>query len=212
MAHDKASTVIFENQDPFISSLTVLKLRWSPQSILPIQPANSYTVDIILREYNITSQEWKFTSLAKNVPNTGYIEVTVPEMAPAENYNDSVVPAVVQISVSKSSSDQLLQSRKRGLLRRIAVETIAILTKVLISIALPNDLETRLFCEVWGLTQSRKLAQQIAAELPPCPCTENDIESPGSRDTFTKEERVFAEGLQRVFHPDAKSCFRERNP
>ena len=117
MAHDRASNVVFENQDPLISSGTMVKLRWSPQSILPIQPADSYTVDIKLREYNNTSKTWKFTDIARDVPNTGYIEVAAPEMVPSENYNESVTPAVIQIGISETSSE--LQVVKRGFFSKL---------------------------------------------------------------------------------------------
>ena len=67
VVHDKATDVMLENQDPVISSGTLLKLRWSPESVLPVEPADSYTLDIILREYNNTSREWVFTDIARDI-------------------------------------------------------------------------------------------------------------------------------------------------
>ena len=54
VAHDEAAEVTLENELPLIEIGTMLKLRWSPESIVPILPADSYTVDIMLREYNNT--------------------------------------------------------------------------------------------------------------------------------------------------------------
>ena len=126
MVHDKATDVMLENQHPFISSGTPLKLRWSPQSVLPFEPANSFAVDIFLREYNHTSDEWVFTLIANGIPNTGYAEISAPDLGLPKSYNDSVTSAIIQIGVSETVSG--LQNRKRGLLSALlgkAIKTIA---------------------------------------------------------------------------------------
>ena len=205
MAHDEAAEVTLENELPLIESGTMLKLRWSPQSIVPILPADSYTVDIVLREYNNTLQKWVFVDIARNVPNTGYTEVAAPNMEAASDLPDSVAPAVIQIGVSN------IQFHKRSIFPDSVVDAIAFFTKVALRLALPNDKVLRAFCEAWGLTQSPDTVQQIAESLPPCPCTQSEIESTAGRSRFFKEEGLLAEGLQKVFHPDSDSCYRQRN-
>ena len=210
MVHDRASEVEFESKDPVISSGSALKLHWSPQDILPIEIAEGFTVDITLREYNSTSQEWMFTDIATDVPNTGYAEVVTPEFVSPENYNDSVTSGVIQIGVSKSTSE--VQNRKRSIfskilkgIRKVVKFTVKVLVKKLI-----KDFVFRLGCEAWGLFQSSDTTEQILADLPPCPCTVSEIRN--QRNTY-EEEGGFVGGLsRRIFHPGSSNCFRQRNP
>ena len=135
MANDKDSEINFENEDPVVSSGTMIKLRWSPESILPVEPADSYRVDITLREFNNTSQGWVFTDIAKDLQNTGYAEVS------PENYDDTVTSAVIQIGVSESTSE--VQTVKRGIfstfkaLKKILKFTVKVVKVVK---AIPVDL------------------------------------------------------------------------
>ena len=207
VVHDKASDVMLENQDPVISSGTLLKLRWSPESVLPVEPADSYTVDIILREYNNTSREWVFTDIARDIPNTGYVEISAPNFAMPNSFNDSVTSAIIQIGVSESMSE--LQSRKRGLFSAIgrAIKKIVKFTVMVVK-AIFIDPLLRAGCEIWELFQSRQSTQRTLASLPPCPCTDSEIRE--QRGIF--EEEDLGEGFRNFFHPGSSSCFRQRNP
>ena len=212
VVHDIASEVKLESQDPVISSGTVVKLRWSPQDILPMEAADSYTVDITLREYNRTSQEWMFTDIAKNVPNTGYAEVVSPNFVSPENYNDSITIALIQIGVSESTGE--LQNRsKRGFFSKIfravgkAIKKIVKFTVKVVKAVFVDPL-LRLGCEAWGFFQSSERTRQILASLPPCPCTVSEIRT--QRNVF--EEEDLGEGFRDFFHPGSSNCFRQRNP
>ena len=209
VVHDIASEVEFESKDPVISSGSVLKLHWSPQDVLPIEIAEGYTVDITLREYNSTSQEWVFTDIATDVPNTGYAEVVTPAFVSSENYNDSLTLAVIQIGVSKSTSE--VQNRKRSLLSNIlkGIGKVLKFTRRVVVKKLIKDILFRLGCEAWGLSQSRDTAEQILSTLPPCPCTEREILNQGNK----YEEGGFLSRLfLPFFHPGSDKCFRQRNP
>ena len=93
------------------------------------------------------------------------------------------------------------------------MDAIAFGTKVvLIRLLLPYEIELRAFCEVWGLTQSPDTIQQIAESLPPCPCTKMEIENTAGRSEFFKEKGILEEALQKVFHPDSESCYRQITP
>ena len=207
MVHNKASDVTLENQDPFISSGTILKLRWSPKCVLPVESADSYAVDIILREYNITSREWVFTDLAKDIPNTGYVEVVTPDFVSTKNYDDSFTSAIIQIGVSESNI--VAQNRTHGLfsksLRAIAKHTVII---YVVKVVLVDPL-LRQYCEDWASSQSREDALQTLAELPACPCTESEMRQ--ERETFETDSGVLKAILRQYFHPGSCSCFRQRN-
>ena len=167
---------------------TLLKLHWSPQNVLP---ADSYTVDIILREYNYTSREWVFTDIAKRVSSTGYIEVAVPNFISLSGYNNSATSALIQIRVNGFFSG--IQNDKHRWLP--IIKNIG--TMVL-------DFLLRAGCELWEQFQSRQSAQQTLVSLPPCPCTESEIRE--KRSVF--EEQSHASWN---FHPGSRACFRQRN-
>ena len=215
VVHDIASEVKFESKDPVISSGSVVKLRWSPQDILPIEIAEDYTVDITLREYNSTSQQWVFTDIATDVPNTGYAKVVTPTFVSSENYNDLVTSGVIQIGISKSTIEE--QNRKRSLSSKFILKaigkTVRKFTIKLVVIKLIKDVVFRLGCEAWTLSQSRDKTQQIMATLPTCPCTESEIrEKRGTYKDSKEDLGEFLDGLLRnFFHPGSSSCFRQRN-
>ena len=181
-------------------------LRWVPEAILPTETSDSYTLDITLREYDEKSAMWISTEIAKDKLNSGSIEITVPQRPP-KSENESAVPAVFQIAVSKSSTDMTHKHGLHSVIFKKVVRAITFVTRVVIAVLFPQtDVLRRLACEAWGLSQSRAAAEQIASELPPCPCTAAEAES--QRDTF-KEEPILS---LLIFYPNSDKCFRQRNP
>ena len=202
MPHDKTEEVNIEN-GTLITSGGLVKVHWSPESILPIEKSDSYNVDIMIRQYNDTSRKWTVTDIAKDVPNVGYMEVAIPEFDPPQTNDDSLFPAVIQVGVSESITDT--QRRKRGFFSDIAkavLRAVGHFTRALILVISPiTEVIGRAACELWGLTQSREEALQTLADLPPCPCT---VAAISGRD-FEEE------GISSVlFHPNSDRCFRER--
>ena len=185
MVHDEVSEATIKNKD-LMTSRTLLKLHWSPKNVLPNEPADSYTVDIILHEYNYTTQEWVLTNIATGVSNTGYIEVIVPDFVFPKGYNTSVLSAIIEIRKSKlfSGSQNCFLSE--------------LLTYMLQGC-----------CEAWGSFQSRESAEQILASLPPCPCTVSEIRK--QKSVFEEETGFGAEFFRNFFHPGSSSCFRQSN-
>ena len=215
MPHQTGFDVSFENIEPVISSKSVIKLRWLPESILPVEPADSYTVDISLREFNATLQEWHVTDIiATDLPNTGYAEVTAPEFNVTDNYNDTVSLVVVEVGVSEASINEV-QTRKRGIFskifkaikrvgKRIVKQTVRLVKTVAKAVySLTVGLFLRAGCEVWGSLEDDEIGQQILRELPPCPCTERQIRQ--QMNLFEEENTG-----QNFFHPGTSSCFRQR--
>ena len=202
VAHDKIEEVKIDN-DLVITNGTMLRLHWTPENILPIEKPDSYNVDIMIRQYNETTRKWTVTDIVKDVPNTGDIEVAVPQFDPPKSEEDSASPAVIQIGVSESTSES--QRRKRGFFSNIAkavIRAVGYLTRVVILVTYPAlELIRRAACELWGLTQSRDEALQTLSSLPACPCTVAAINGGDFEE----------EGITSVlFHPQSDKCFRER--
>lgn len=206
MTHDSAANVMVEN-DNIIEGGDMVKLRWSPESILPTEPSDSYTIDIFLRDYDQDRKQWNYTELAVDMPNSGYIEVATPEREPKSD-NDTGSPAVFEIRVSNSSTE--VQSRKRGFFSKIGRfirKAVKVITKVIVfAVKVVLEPFRRLACEGWGLIESRQRSMEILSQLPPCPCTVAEIDRPGSG--FERDDPR----ASKIFHPEADVCFRQRKP
>ena len=87
-----------------MESGTVVNVYWSPQSIFTLAEADSYTVDITLRELDMNTNKWNILStLASDLPNSGEATVTIPELESVEDYEDSLSPVVIEVGVSRVS-------------------------------------------------------------------------------------------------------------
>ena len=144
MPHDRAATIVVENNH-ILKSGDMVKLHWSPGSILPTEQRDSYTIDVVLRTYDEESRTWISTDLATNVPNSGYIEVLLPEQSPKSD-NESGVPTVFLVRVSEPSTET--QISKRGIFSKLIKNVIRAITFVTrVWLCLFYFLQLRLFVD-----------------------------------------------------------------
>ena len=118
MPHDRAATIVVENNH-ILKSGDMVKLHWSPDSILPTEEPDTYTIDVVLRTYDEVSRTWISTDLVTDVPNSGYMEVLLPERSPKSD-NESGVPTAFVVRVSEPSTET--QISKRGIFSKIKKE------------------------------------------------------------------------------------------
>ena len=226
----KAYEVYIANDDLLFSSGTPIKVYWSPQSILPLRLPESYSVDIELMELNVTSGVWNhLVTLGTDLDNNGYAEVMIPDIEAVDDFDSSVSPVVVRVSVSSASTSIIdNETSKRGTasdiltelgrkdLRTMKTSQVRYLKK------LARQVVQRLLCEAWGLSQPDNIGQEILARLPPCPRTAAGARAPNSG---FKEERLssliprrvrnifntttFDDKFRTFFHPNTSSCFRQ---
>jgi len=191
----KAYEVYIENDDLVFSSGTPIKVYWSPRTILPLEPPESYSVDIELMELNLTSGVWKrLVGLGTNLNNNGYAEVMIPNIKAVDDFDSSVSPVVVQVSVSSASTSVIdNETSKRGIvsnlltkLGRFALRTLKN-SPVRYLKKLARQAVQRFLCEAWGLLQPDNIGQEILDRLPPCPRT---AASARAQNSGFKEERV----------------------
>lgn len=205
MSHEKVASVTVEN-DNVIMNGDMVKLRWSPGSILPPELSDDYTIDVIIGEYIPAKGQWNYTKLATDMPDSGYMEIPAPERESRSN-NDTGSPAVFEIRVSNTNNEI---GRKRGLFSDIVRGVVKFVKAVTDIILLPVKIVLeplrRIACELWGDTQSRQRAQEILSMLPPCPCTAAEIARLGS--DFKKDNII----TTTIYHPAADVCYRQRNP
>ena len=228
----KAYEVYIENDDLLFSSGTPIKVYWSPQTILPLAPPESYSVDIELMELNVTSGVWKhLVGLGTNLDNNGYAEVMIPDIAAVDDFDSSVSPVVVQVSVSSASTSVIdNETSKRGILSNLLAKLGRFALRTLKNSAvrylrkLRWQAVQRFLCEAWGLLQPDSVAQEILDRLPPCPRT---AASARAQNSGFKEERISSlipvigrvqkffdttivdDKFREFFHPGTSSCFRQ---
>ena len=180
-------------------------VSWSPQLIIPFEDPNTYTVDIVLYEYDATSNIWKeLETLAADIPNTG--ERSVTAIADDSCLSDNSINAgVCQVAIKVAVGRALSDSSSAAKLERVGVWS------GMAYLALLNELRER--CEAWCESQPENIGQEILDRLPPCPPTmQRAIE-----DTRFEEERLssvidvtmYDIQWRRFFHEGATSCFRQ---
>ena len=225
----KAYEVYIENDDLFFTRGTPVKVYWSPQAILPVESPESYSVDIHLMELNLASERWQhLVTLGTDLTNNGSAEVRIPEIRVLEDFDNSVSPVVVQVSVSSASTSttndettkgqNLLRKLGRFALRTLKNSPVRYLKK------LPRQAAQRLLCETWSTLQPENIGQEILDRLPSCPSTLAGARAPNSG---FKEERlsssirvvgqvqkfldttIIDDKFREFFHPRTSSCFRQ---
>ena len=228
----KAYEVYIENDDLLFSRETPVKVYWSPQTILPVELPGSYSVDIHLMELNLTSGKWQhLVTLGTDLANNGSAEVRIPEIRVLDDFDSSVSPVVVQVSVSSASTSvtndettkrqigsNLLRKLGRFALRTLRNSAVRYLKK------LARQAAQRLLCEAWSILQPDNVGQEILDRLPSCPRTSA---SAITQNSGFKEERlsssirvvgkvqnffgttIIDDKFREFFHPGTSSCFRQ---
>lgn len=223
----KAYEVYIESGDElFFASGTSINVYWSPQTILPLGPPESYLVDIELMELNVTSGVWKcLVGLETDLDNNGFAEVKIPDINTVDDFSNSVSPVVVQVSVSSASTStprgimsNLLANLGRFSLRTLKTSPVRYLSK------LSRQAVQRSHCETWGRNEPDNIGQEILNRLPPCPPT---AASARAQNSGFKEERlaslipvvgrvqsffntaIIDDEFREFLHPMTSSCFQQ---
>ena len=228
----RAHEVYLANMDQLYLSNTEVNVQWSPESIFPMEPPNSYAVDIDLLELSIETGTWtRLTTLGTDLPNNGVATVRIPSIQTEDNRFESAISSIViQVSLSANSTNEG-RLIKRGifssLLRRLGQFGLATSRNSPMRFLrnLPSPVDQRNFCELWSALQPPNIGQTILNRLPPCPRRARDARRPNSG--FTEERfsshipivgtiqnylgtTLVDDAFRTFFHPDTASCFRQR--
>lgn len=187
----KSYDVYVANDDLVFSEGTMIKVRWSPVSIFPMELPDTYSVDIDLFEMNMATGIWnRLTSLASDLPNTGIADVVMPSVEEVETVEESLSPVVVRVSISDSTLNQ--DSKKRnvvsGIFRRLGQFALKTIRNAPVRYLkkLARQAVQRGLCELWGALEPDNTGQAILDRLPPCPRRIRDI----NRNSGFTEERL----------------------
>ena len=172
-------------------------MTWSPQFIIPFEDPSTYTVDIVLHEYDVIGNIWKeLETLATNVPNSGERSVTImADNNHLSNINTVVCQVAIQITVGRAASNM----GSIGIWSGRAY------------MALLSELRKR--CEAWCESQPANIGQEILDRLPPCPPTVQRAVEDSRFQEETLSSRIYAtmfdDQSRNFFHEGAASCFRQ---
>ena len=215
------------NTDLVVSSDTMVRVQWSPESILPMEAPDNYEVDIELLEINMETGFWnKITTLETGLPNNGTANVRIPSIQQEDVVESSISPVIIQVALNASST-----RTKRGIftnflnkLGRFALKTIKNSPMRFLK-KLARQAVQRALCEIWGALQPPNIGQEILNRLPPCPRRIRDARRPNSG--FTEERfsslvpivgtvqnylgtTLVDDAFRTFFHPGTANCFRQR--
>ena len=206
---ERAHSVRFSGQEIFLSSNTMLTIKWSPEQLVPESLLSTdITVDISLyiQQYSEGKFTWKVhSSLKGNIPNDGEEMLIVPSKKltcdyPIKSVNPfSVCPVAIKVSVSKSSN----------LPTSIGIWTgIAFLKSGFTS----SD-NLRQQCKVWSDSE-RMSTTPLLRTLSPCPPNQLianfDIEyEREDRSSIYHTSKDYEGTYMRFFHSNITVCYRQ---
>ena len=207
-----------------------MNVRWSPDSIFPMEAPDSYEIDIILLELSTETGTWtRLATLGTDLPNNGVATIRIPSFQ-REEYESSISPIVIQVSLSANSTSET-RLVKRGvlsnLLRRLGrfgLQTIRNSPMRFLR-KLARQAAQRVFCEAWSAAQPSNIGQEILNRLPPCPRRVTDARAPNSgfsEERFSSHIPIIGtiqgylgttlvdDSFRTFFHPGTASCFHQR--
>ena len=204
-----AHEVEIESDSLLLETGNKIKVRWTPESILPQFPPDDYTVDIRLYTVDPLTEVWREVYvLASGIQNNGTIDVTVPDVGDIimdGNSNrgqkdqppDPVFPLAVQVAASAHVVERRL---RRGTIANL-VQRIVPFAKWTFVAFFVIQVAGAAYCKWWNSQQPEGIGQQILDSVSTCPCTVGAA----SRDSqFTTDNPI----TQFIFH-FGSSCYRE---
>lgn len=172
---------------------TTSDLTWLPELVVPLLETNSYKVNAELYALEDGTDTWKkMATLASNVPNSGALTVTIPEL--------TCLACSVSIKISLSGAASPQASATEALISYFTRVMPGIWTPVgFYSKPSPNQYSQ---CSSWSSAQSQGVGRGLKDVVEPCPPTE----AMALLDHRFAIETEFVWGALRS---GASSCFRQ---
>ena len=177
MSFTRAYEVYIASTDLILLSDTMVQVQWSPESMLPMEAPENYSVDIELLEMNMESGSWrKMATLGADLPNNGIANVRIPNIQEEDTVESSISPVIIQVAVSDSSTGR---GAPTNLLGRFAQKTIRN-SPIRFLKKLARQAVQRALCELWCVLQPPNIGEEILNRFPPCPTRIRDARVPNS--------------------------------
>ena len=181
---ERGSVVDIETDTPLLNDGSSVRIKW-PRSTLRLSLESIDTVnglvDIKLYDRNLNSESQPFrelATLASNIPNTGEVDVVIPDLS------DVLSEGICQVSVRVEVKSNITGNNRQK------KQSIPKFVPVLIKTAIwagkfylaPSGINQKL-CQIWVKTQAPGIGKQIldlVSKEYPCPPTLRRAKTPNS--------------------------------
>ena len=200
---------------PLLRPDTTMTVRWSPENIirLPNLEPDEIMVSVLMYEVDLeTGSLSEMAILARNIPNDGSAELTLPRMTPQAG-EEQVCAVVVRVEATGLRDTEVTQPPTDPatapsvdpsvLLRLLVVTRIGPWGAV---VYYSTSAILRYLCEDWCASEPEGIGEEILARLPPCPPTVAQARN----DAVFIEDTGAGSFLSNIFHPGADTCFRQQ--
>ena len=216
---ERGSAVDIETDSPLLNNGSAVRIKW-PRSTLGLSLESIDTenglVDIKLYDRNLNSESQPFkelATLASNIPNTGEIDVVIPDLS--DVVSEGICQVSIRVEVRSSITGNNLQKKQR------ITKFVPILIKTAIwagTFYLAASGLNKILCQNWVNSQSPGIGEEILDLVSteyPCPPTLSRAKAPNSgfvpdakdSDNFIKKALVDLQ--RRFFHPGTAACYRQ---
>ena len=205
-----------------IDSRSHIEITWDPEDVLPLDDDPlAYTVDVHVYTYEYSQTFWRRRSSNTNLPNNGHAVLRQINFS----RNVKVVCIHVAAGASTSSSDNtanIIESLN-ALSDRLFTLQAGIWSGLLFSIKNVRSVGEKRArdirnlgldrdCSKWDEEQPRVLNDNVFADLPACPPTQDRAELPNSGLEEARYDSVLYDTdyhtqWMETFHPGATVCF-----
>lgn len=172
-----------------------ITMRWDAESLLPLERASSFTVDIGLFQFSAETQTWtRFLDIVQEQLNTGVAQFTVPS---SNEVQRDIYPVSLRVSIDGISgpdkrSPSAIVNRVAGLVRR----------EILVYYGDSGSFRFRQ-CAEWYMSEPDDMGERLLRQVPNCCSTEEGASLQNS--DFERDDRLIS-----IFHPEADTCFRQK--
>ena len=208
---ERSSVVDIEIDSLLLRAGRVARLRWPRELLLP--PLESVNTDngvvsIRLYERNMSSESEPFRELAMlapNIPNTGQIDVVIPDLS--NLVTESVCPVSINVEIRSLPQSPNLPPTPQYTFSQWTGE-----------VYLATDTLFHDKCQEWVNSQPSGIGEEILSRVStsyPCPPTVNRVLAPNSgfeRDFKGSQllpTNYFNNLLRQFFHPGTSQCYRQ---
>ena len=208
---ERSSVVDIETDSLLLRAGRVARLRWPRELLLPSLESvdtDNGVVNIRIYERNMSSETEPFrelATLAPNIPNTGQIDVVIPDLS--NIVSESICPVSINVEIKSLPQSPNSPPKPQYKFSQWMGEAF-----------LAVDTLFHDKCQEWVNSQPPGIGEEILNRVStfyPCPPTLNRVQAPNSGfETDLKGSQIwptnYFNNLQRnFFHPNTFKCYRQ---
>ena len=202
---------------PLLRPDTTMTVRWSPENIVRLPNLEPEEIMVSVSMYEVDLERGSLSEmaiLARNIPNDGLAELTLPRMTPQAG-EEQVCAVVVRVEATGLRDMQVTQPPTDPTTTTAPSIDPSLLLRLLSATPIGSwgaivyyttSAILRNLCEDWCASEPEGIGEEILARLPPCPPTVAQARN----DAVFIEDTGAGSFLNNIFHPAADTCFRQQ--